>query len=91
MNRIVWTADEHGVWVGVVGEMKLFTIIQSDSPHLPKFWLNSKIDFRIPNMRMGGDTFDVVKDTAERLVAAYVAALGAVFPDTEEQAGDETR
>ncbi len=81
MGRITWAAEQQGVMHGAVGELDLFTILTSDFHLFPKYFLKSRLDFHVADMRMASDDLDVVKDTAERQVAGYVAALGAVFPD----------
>ncbi|MDH2424793.1 hypothetical protein [Sphaerisporangium sp. TRM90804] len=81
MNRITWTKDRHNTRRGCVGKLELFTIDPSTTRSGPKYFLRSRMEFLTVDIDMSGDDDEVLKDNAERLLVAYVNALGAVFPE----------
>ncbi len=81
MNRITWTTDRYYTMRGTVGELDLFTIDMTTIRSGPQYFLRTRLEFEVAGMDMHGDDPEALKDAAERLLAAYVAALGAAFPD----------
>jgi hypothetical protein len=81
MARIVWTDKRHGTVEGTVNKLALFTINLSTIRSGPQFLLDCRIPFRTADIDTTGDDCDALKENAERLLVAYVNALGAVFPD----------
>ncbi len=81
MDRITWTIDRHRTMRGSVGGLELFTISPTTIRSGPKYFLRTRLEFYTVDVDMHGDDPDALKDSAERLLVAYVSALGAAFPD----------
>lgn len=83
--RVTWTATTYGAEIGQVGEQHLFTISDDSTSQKAAFTMRT-------DLPTGGTRFwksgspDRLKDRAEKVLAAFVASLGAVFP--AEQSGE---
>ncbi|TMR11727.1 hypothetical protein ETD86_34730 [Nonomuraea turkmeniaca] len=81
MDRITWTDKGYATLEGSVNKLALFTINMSTIRSGPQYFLDAKIPFRSVDIEMAGDDDEALKESAERLLVAYVAALGAAFPN----------
>lgn len=82
MGRITWTDDRHGA-VGAVGKLHLFTISYKSRRDDPSWIMQCKLlgfDFEYHK----SNDMDELKATAEEILTAFVAELGATFNDAEE-------
>jgi len=84
MSRIAWKSSQHSSENGSVGRLTLFTISYKTRREDPTYTLSTTLQ-GFKSREWKNDDEDVLKATAEKVLEAFVAELGATFPaDTKE-------